>query len=290
MDLLAYWRWDNYARDLDEGAGFHFNSNQSRLHTAINVGERLWLVSGRHSEVGIQYVLVACLQVAAKTLNAPDYKYGKYRLWADIARSAYYSALGPDATKLLLRLEFSPRSSIVSKSVVGQSLQTMRSLTQDDSQLLRAWADKLALEMRAYQIVDEALLEKSYEADEDTVREAVALYQTGVSSQRRIMLQSSYRRNRTLVEQLHELYKGRCQLCGFDPELLYKARVCRAHHVVYLSRGGLDALGNMLLVCPNHHEAIHASHAVFDFRDLRYVFPNDRREPLILNQHFTGAF
>ena len=43
MDLLAYWRYDNYIRDLDEGAGFHFNSNQSRLHTAIHIGERLWL-------------------------------------------------------------------------------------------------------------------------------------------------------------------------------------------------------------------------------------------------------
>src|SRR4051794_36027812 len=43
MHLLAYWRWDNYVRDLDEGAGFNFNSKQSRLHTAIEPGETLWL-------------------------------------------------------------------------------------------------------------------------------------------------------------------------------------------------------------------------------------------------------
>lgn len=41
MHLLAYWRWDNYLRDLDEGAGFNFNSKQPRLHSAIDVGETL---------------------------------------------------------------------------------------------------------------------------------------------------------------------------------------------------------------------------------------------------------
>jgi len=39
MDLLAYWRLDNYPRDLDEGAGFNCNSRQPRLHSAI--GESL---------------------------------------------------------------------------------------------------------------------------------------------------------------------------------------------------------------------------------------------------------
>ncbi len=43
MHLLAYWRLDNYLRDLDEGAGFNFNSRQARLHTAIQPGETLWL-------------------------------------------------------------------------------------------------------------------------------------------------------------------------------------------------------------------------------------------------------
>ena len=50
-DLLAYWRYDNYKRDLEEGAGFNFNSNQPRLHSAIALGDSLWLVTGRQ-EVG----------------------------------------------------------------------------------------------------------------------------------------------------------------------------------------------------------------------------------------------
>lgn len=288
-DLLAYWRWDNYVQDLDEGAGFNFNSNQSRLHSAIEIGERLWLVSGRRGAGGIQYLLVACLRVAAKTLNSPEYKYGKYRLWADIKHSAYYSADQADASDILLRLEFQPRSPIQHKQVVGQSLQTIRSLTLTDTTLLTTWTQKLALEKRAYQVADEITLEKSYEAGENSVRETVAAYQTGVSTQRRLSLQNSYSRNRAFVEQLHRLYHGRCQLCGFDPELLYNARACRGHHIVYLSRGGKDEITNMMLVCPNHHEIIHATGAVFDFRDLRYVFPSDRREPLVLNQHLAGV-
>ena len=77
MDLLAYWRWDNYVRDLDEGAGFHFNSQQRRLHSAVDLGERLWLVTGKPAEGRTQYLLIACLEVGAKTENPPDYKYGR---------------------------------------------------------------------------------------------------------------------------------------------------------------------------------------------------------------------
>src|SRR5207244_29369 len=213
----------------------------------------------------------------------------KYRVWADIRHSAYYSAEGPDLTDLLLRLEFHPRHPIALKEVIGQSLQTMRSLTLGDVNLLLGWSKELTLEQRAYQVADAVILEKSFDNGEDAVREAVVEYHAGVSAQKRLLLQRSYSRNRAFVEQLHRLYKGRCQLCGFDPELLYGVRAFCGHHIVYLSRGGTDEIENLMLVCPNHHEAIHATNAAFDFRDLHYVFPNRRREPLVLNQHLHGA-
>lgn len=289
MDLMAYWRWDNYVQDLDEGAGFNFNSNQSRLHSAINIGERLWLVTGRRVSGGMRYVLVACLHVVAKTHNAPDYKYGKFRLWADVKHSVYYSADGPDVTELLFSLEFSPHNPIRTEAVPAQALQTIRSLSTQDSKVLVAWTHSLAREPRAYQIVDETVLESAYETSEDTVRETVASYHTGVSAQKKLLLQRSYARNRAYVQELHRLYGGRCQLCGFDPELLYKVRASCCHHIVYLSRGGRDEIQNMMLICPNHHEVIHATNAVFDFKDLFYVFPNGRREPLVFNSHLQSA-
>ncbi len=285
---MAYWRWDNYVRDLDEGAGFNFNSNQSRLHSAIGLGERLWLISGKREKMGVKYVLVACLQIAAKTYNSPDYKYGRYRVWADIRHSAYYSADGPDLGNLFLNLEFQPKKPVQRKEQIGQSLQTMRNLSEQDVTLLVAWAKGLKLESRAYQIADEVMLEKSYENGENFVKETVAEYHSGVSSQRKLLLQHSYPRNRALVGQLHKLYNGRCQLCGFDPELLYGVRASSSHHIIYLSRGGNDAIENLLLVCPNHHEIIHATKAVFDFKSLCYIFPNTRTEPLVLNHHLNA--
>ncbi|MER3485957.1 MAG: hypothetical protein C4345_08320 [Chloroflexota bacterium] len=49
---------------------------------------------------------------------------------------------------------------------------------------------------------------------------------------------------------------------------MYGAKAYNAHHIVYLARGGRDELGNILLVCSNHHRVIHAAKAVFDFKDL----------------------
>jgi hypothetical protein len=287
MDLMAYWRWDNYVRDLDEGAGFNFNSNQSRLHSSIEIGERLWLVTGRRMKGGIRYALVAHLTVAAKTFNSPDYKYGKFRLWGDFSKSRYFSVDNQDITQLLLQLQFHPENVIASREVIGQSLQTMRNVSTGDSQLLQAWEKDLKSEPRAYRIAEESALEQAFERGEDALRETITTFHTGVSEDRRLEIQNSYRRNRTLVRELHVLYRGRCQLCGFDPQLLYQVNACCGHHVVYLSRGGADLLTNMMLICPNHHEVIHAANAVFDFSDLHYVFANGRREPLVLNQHFT---
>ena len=163
----------------------------------------------------------------------------------------------------------------------------MRSLSPNDVGLLSDWSRNLSLEPRAYQIADESELERSFDTDKETLQR-VLTYHKGVSPQRKLHIRESYARKPRLVKQLHDWYKGRCQLCAFDPKLLYGARACSGHHVVYLSRGGHDELENMLLLCPNHHQVIHATDAVFDFRDLHYVFPNGRREPLVLNHHLSG--
>ncbi len=288
MDLLAYWRWDNYTKDLDEGAGFNFNSNQKRLHSEINIGERLWLVTGKPDREGIKYILVAKLVVIGKTFNHPDYKYGKYRVWGDVKNSAYFSANGPALSELLLRLKFISGKLIQSKKLIGQSLQTIRVLNSDDSNLFVEWCKSLSLEPRAYQIVDEELLEKSFESGENDVREAVTKYHIGPSDERKSFLKRLYRRNRRHIEILQDIYAGRCQLCAFDPKVIYGVRACYGHHIVYLSRGGLDELENLLLICPNHHEIIHSNNAIFDFYDLCYAYPNGRREPLVINQHLKA--
>jgi predicted restriction endonuclease len=289
MDLMAYWRWDNYISDLDEGASFNYNSNQSRLHSQIDIGERLWLITGKPTQIGISYLLVAKLTIVAKTYNPPEYKYGRYRLWGDVKNSAYYSTDEANISNLLLNMRFSTESPIKSKDKIGQSLQTIRTLTPNDSALLLSWSQGLELEKRAYKIANEILLENSYEDGEKAVRETIRQYHSGVSENKKLRLIHTYTRNRILIKQLQDFYQGRCQLCGFDPILLYDVKACYGHHVIYLSRGGIDELNNLILVCPNHHEVIHNTNAVFDFKDLCYVFANKRREPLILNNHLNIA-
>jgi len=99
MHLLAYWRLDNYLRDLDEGAGFNFNSRQARLHTAIELGESLWLFTVCKNPP--RFFIVARLVIRSKTMNPPGYRYGDYRVWGDFvvrpenetteSRSEWYS-------------------------------------------------------------------------------------------------------------------------------------------------------------------------------------------------------
>ncbi|MBL8604923.1 MAG: HNH endonuclease [Myxococcales bacterium] len=288
MDLLAYWRWDNFLSDLDEGAGFNFNSNQPRLHSAIDVGESLWLVTGRPSPHGTAYVLAARLVITAKTHNAAGYRYGRFRLWGDLAKSRYFTHQGPDASALLRGLRFDADRPIAAAHI-GQALQTLRALSSADARCLEAWASALTDEPRAYALVDEMALEETLRERPPELGPMLTRTHRGVSDATRARLTSAVSRNRDLVLELRALYQGRCQLCAFDPGTLYAVDLCEAHHIVYLSRGGEDALANMMLLCPNHHSTVHATGAIFDHAGLSYIFPKGRRDPLVLNKHLTAA-
>lgn len=71
-------------------------------------------------------------------------------------------------------------------------------------------------------------------------------------------------------------------MCEWAPRTKYEVDVCEAHHIRWLSRGGKDALSNMVLVCPNHHRVIHRLDAPFNFSDRTFIFPMRKEELLIL--------
>jgi hypothetical protein len=145
-DLLAYWRYDNYKRDIEEGAGFNFNSSQDRLHSVLELNDSLWLVTGRRepNRAGMAYYIVARLVIRAKTLNKPGYKYGQYRVWGDLDKSKYYKVGLQDASSLLRKLRFSTDRPIgQTNSELAFHLQTMRGLSQVDSQLLDLWCESI---------------------------------------------------------------------------------------------------------------------------------------------------
>lgn len=105
----------------------------------------------------------------------------------------------------------------------------------------------------------------------------------------RIVETERFERNPWLAESLKSYYGYRCQVCGNDFEPMYGVPVADTHHIDYLSRGGLDISGNIVVVCPNHHRVIHATDARFDRQSLTYKYPNGLREGLILPDHFSNA-
>ena len=73
-------------------------------------------------------------------------------------------------------------------------------------------------------------------------------------------------------------------MCLWDPRAEYGDWICEAHHIVWLSRGGEDALTNLVLLCPNHHRAVHRTDSPLDFGDMAFDF-GTHREGLRVNRH-----
>ncbi|MCY3023394.1 MAG: HNH endonuclease [Planctomycetota bacterium] len=294
MDLLAYWRIDNYRRDLDEGAGFHFNSKQPRLHSAINTGQTLWLFTRIVGGSGLsEYRILAKLIVCAKTINPPSYKYGPFRVWADLSLSEYYRAtVDPkhDAYELLRLIPLASGSfRECDRTSLARAAQSIRALHPKASILLQAFCQQIPIETRAHAVLDERQLETAYQSTQAELKLLLKDEALAYSPERRAGLLSSYPRNRQLVADVNQLYCGRCQLCGFDSPTIYGVEAAQAHHIIYRSRGGPDSLENLVLACPNHHTVIHQTEAKFDYARLHFIFPNGRVEPLCINEHLTPA-
>jgi len=125
--------------------------------------------------------------------------------------------------------------------------------------------------------------------DEQAVASLLVEEPAGIADERRrYLMQTAVRRDRDIVEELRDIYAGECQICGWAPRRTYRTELCEAHHVRWLSRGGIDGLQNLTLVCPNHHRAIHRCDAPFDFERAAFVFPGSM-EPLARLRHTLSA-
>lgn len=262
------------------------------MHSAISKGERLWLFTRIALHNRSEYRLLACLEITHKTINAPGYPYGPYRLWGDTARSRYFRLTEDPRDDVFELLRLLPIHGIgladKNRSTLAQACQTIRGLTPKASKLLELNSSNFAEEPRAKSVPDEERLEKALYAVEPTqldlmLNDAASPY----SPLFKRKLRESQSRNRALVEQLVVLYQGRCQVTGHDSPVLYGVATAEAHHVVYRSRGGEDIFENMVLLSPNLHRAIHAAEARFDYDTLSFLFSNGRVEPLAINRHLT---
>ena len=290
-DLLAYWRYDNYKRDLEEGAGFNFNSRQPRLHSAISLGDSLWLITGRREagRSGKAYYVVARLVVRSKTINPPGYKYGDFRIWGDLDQSQYFQVGTLEASELLRGLAFSTNQPIGDATTeLAQSFQTIRSLAPGDSRLLEAWCRALLPEPAAYAILPEQQLEQAVLYDAEAVTKVIREHPSALAQYRIDSLIEQPARSRNLVRHVHDLYGGRCQVCGFDPKLQYSVRRLRStpSRLPLARRRGQPRQPGAPLPESPHRRPPDKRH--FDFQDLTFVFAHNHRERLVLNRHLRA--
>ena len=284
MPLLYHWVDKNYRRDLDWGAGYHLNQSNRLLHK-IDLGDSLWAFT---RSLNGKYVLAMELVVRAKTKNPRGYRYGQYRLWGDLNRSRYfYTEDQPDISDLIRRLSVKAIAPVIGRSFQGHA--AVRRLTRADHQVLVEYARHLSREPRAHLLPEEMLEARILLGNPDAVSSLIADEDPGIAEERRrYLFKQAPQRNPQHVKKLRKLYGGMCQLCGWDPRSLYRQDLCEAHHVHWLSRGGDDALYNMVLICPNHHRAIHRTDTPFDWEDESFVFPY-KREHLQIYRHTLQA-
>ena len=161
-------------------------------------------------------------------------------------------------------------------AVLGRSFQgkaAVRPLSDGDHVRLLSYAERLPLEPRARLLPEERLEALLLSGDVAAVSRLLLDEPAGIAERRRLyLLTNAAKRDRDLVEQLREMYLGECQICGWAPRRSYGTELCEAHHIRWLSRGGTDALGNLVLICPNHHRAIYRCDAPFDFEYNSFVF------------------
>lgn len=280
MSLLYYWRPDNYRRDLDMGAGYHLNQANPLLHQ-IDLGDSLWAFTRAPNG---DYVFAAELVVRCRTQNPSNFRYGRYRIWGDLDESRYFKVEGqPRAEQIIRSLSCKTEAAILGRSFQGRA--AVKLITEEDHRILRAATNDLPLEPRARILPEERLEATLLLGNEQEVKNLVEEEDAGVAESRREYLYSQAPvRNKRLVGELQSLYEGRCQICLWHPRSVYGKYLCHGHHVHWLSRGGRDSEENMVLVCPNHHSAIHGCDAQLDYSRMSFSF-GSREAPLRLVLH-----
>ena len=280
MPLLYYWRNDNYVKDLDYGAGYHLNHSNPLLHD-IDIGDSLWAFTRVKKTT---YALACELVIKARTFNPPNFRYGKYRVWGDLEKSRYFNVNENISIEQIIRtFKISNKAQVLGQSFQG--FASVKKISIAEHQVLAATSKNLKQEPRAKILPEERLEAELLLGNSQLVEQLVKSENPGISEARREYLYgTALNRNLLLVKKLRDLYQGRCQICGWNSLGIYNVNLCEAHHIQWLSRGGADELENMMLICPNHHAAIHKLDAPLDFKDFSFDFGN-RREALSINHH-----
>lgn len=198
MPLLYYWRNDNYFRDLDLGAGYHLNQSNPLLHE-IEIGDSLWAFTRAKDGT---YVLAAELVIKAKTINPPNFRYGRYRVWGDLKKSRYFKVEGqPRIEQIIRSLSVRANADILGRAFQGHA--AVRLITEADHQILSVASNNLDLEPRARILPEERLEASLLVGDEAAVEELLREEDSGIAEKRKeYFYRQAPTRNKNLAKEL----------------------------------------------------------------------------------------
>lgn len=77
----------------------------------------------------------------------------------------------------------------------------------------------------------------------------------------------------------------RCQICGEQVASAYDSHVDEVHHIYPFVTSLNNDVSNLVVLCPNHHRIVHATHAQFRRAAKSFAYPNGPVEPLKVNVH-----
>ena len=147
----------------------------------IDIGDSLWAFARRSDG---QYVLAAQLVVRAKTLNPPNFRYGRYRVWGDLFRSRYFQVDGQPSTEQIIRsLSIKANAPVLGASFQGGA--AARTITTADHRILAATARDLPLEPCARILPEERLEAALLLGDRTAVEVLVRREPVGIAEARR---------------------------------------------------------------------------------------------------------
>lgn len=170
------------------------------------------------------------------------------------------------------RLHYKPRShpqrfARVDRDIdaeFGSVEQLLEQLSESGHQLrLAIEATRAGNEMEAATALDRL----GDDLSDDQLRREIDAFASSEKPKSRTTIVESLRRNRTLVEKLKKLYKGRCQYCGFSFKQRNGRPYCEAAHLKPMARreANIDVGDNLFILCPNHHKML-------DYGGLRVEF------------------
>lgn len=274
---LYYWR--DYAKDTADGPIYKLNQNSPNM-VGLAPGDIVWAIAS--IEPG-RYVLAAEFKVEHAGKNPttdPDReRYGTYFFVAAPSSSRYFNADRQPSVQAIIR-NLSIKVDADSLGMSFQGSNGVRILSYRDSLAFSEHAAGLALDRR---LNGEYLPNQPVELASNDLEQGNAADDTDLAEKQERLVEI-YCRDQTLANQLKRIYEGKCQICGSVPYNGEYGNITEAHHIKWLCRGGSDTLDNLVLLCPNHHAAMHSADPQFDSAKNEFQL-GAKKIPIRLNRH-----